>query len=66
MEKLNLALFIYKPDPEKILFLHMPKGADKLCKYIAGSGPMLLATFIENVPTLIEKSPKILNLKLKD
>ena len=35
-------LAIYKPHPEKILFLHMPKGADKLCKYIAGSGPMFL------------------------
>ena len=35
-------LAIYKPHPEKILFLHMSKGADKLSKYIAGLGPMLL------------------------
>ena len=35
-------LAVYKPHPEKMLFLHMPKVADKLCKYIAGSGPMFL------------------------
>ena len=35
-------IIIYKPHPEKVLFLHMQKGADKLCKYIAGSGPMFL------------------------
>ena len=35
-------LAIYKPHPEKILFVHMLRGADKLCKYIAGSGPMFL------------------------
>ena len=51
----------------KILFLHMPKGADKLCKYIAGSGPKFLCYTDSNFPALIEKkSPKILNLKLKD
>ena len=32
-------LAIYKPHPDKIL---MPKGADKLCKYKAGSGPLFL------------------------
>ena len=43
IEKLNQALLlaIYKPHPEKI-FLRMQKGADKLCKYIAGSGPIFL------------------------
>ena len=35
-------LAIYKPHPEKILFLHLPKGADKICKYKAESGPMFL------------------------
>ena len=57
-------LAIYKPHPEKIIFLHMPKGANKLCKYIAGSGPMFFfSTLIENFPALIEKSPEILNCK---
>ena len=35
-------LAIYKTHAEKILFLHRPKGADKLCKYIGGSGSMFL------------------------
>ena len=44
----------------------MPKGAPKLWKNIAGSGPMFFATLIENFPALIERPPLILNLKLKD
>ena len=43
----------------------MPKGADKLCKYIAGSGLYFFAILIENFSALIEKSPKVLNLKLE-
>ena len=38
----SFPLAIYKPHPEKTLSLHMPKGAVKLCKYIAGPGPMFL------------------------
>ena len=48
-----------------MLFLHMPKGADKLCKYIAGSGLCSFAILIENFPALIEKSPKILKRELE-
>ena len=40
--ELSSPLAIYKPHPVKILFLHTPQGADKLCKYIAWSGPMFL------------------------
>ena len=35
-------LAIYKPHHEKTLFLHMPKGADKLCNYTGGSEPIFL------------------------
>ena len=35
-------LAIYMHNLEKILVLRMPKGADKLCQYIAGSGPMFI------------------------
>ena len=58
---------IYKPQPEQILFLHMPKGAAKLCKYIVGSGPMFLCyTDWKFSCTDWKQFPKILNLKLKD
>ena len=48
-------------------YMHMPNGADKLCKYLAGSCLCInikqryyvLCTLIENFPALIEKSSKI-------
>ena len=53
-------LDIYKPHHEKILFLHLQKGAEKPCDYTGGSGPMFVCIAIKNFPALNEKSPKIL------
>ena len=56
---------IYRPHPEKTLVLHMPKGAYKLCKYIAGSGPMILCYTDWKFSSIDWEISKILNLKLK-
>ena len=52
----------------KSYFAYIPKGADKINLVTTQVDQSLcfFATPIETLPALIEKSPKIINKKLKD
>ena len=64
MEKLNPA---HKPHHEKILFFAIAKKAQiSSVTTQVDQNFAFFATLILNLPALIEKSPKILNPKLKD